>query len=56
MSEKIGLYIHIPFCEKKCRYCGFLSSADYDDETYERYTLALCSEIEGYNETFSSII
>ena len=55
MSEKLGLYIHIPFCEKKCRYCGFLSSGDYDDETYERYTRALCAEIEGYNETFSSI-
>ena len=24
-SNKAGLYIHIPFCLKKCRYCGFLS-------------------------------
>lgn len=24
-SDKAGLYIHIPFCLKKCRYCGFLS-------------------------------
>ena len=55
MSEKLGLYIHIPFCEKKCRYCGFLSFDGYDDETYERYTRALCSEIEGYNETFTEI-
>ena len=55
MSEKLGLYIHIPFCEKKCRYCGFLSFADYGEDMYERYTRALCSEIEGCNSTFSSI-
>jgi oxygen-independent coproporphyrinogen III oxidase len=24
-SEPTGLYIHIPFCEQKCRYCGFYS-------------------------------
>ena len=37
MSEKLGLYIHIPFCEKKCRYCGFLSFSDYGEEMYEHY-------------------
>lgn len=25
-SEAAGLYIHIPFCVKKCSYCGFYSS------------------------------
>ena len=55
MSEKLGIYIHIPFCEKKCRYCGFLSFSDYGEEMYERYTNALCSEIESCNSTFSSI-
>ena len=24
-SEPVGLYVHIPFCEAKCRYCGFYS-------------------------------
>ena len=22
----LGLYIHIPFCVRKCRYCDFLSA------------------------------
>ena len=24
--KKLGLYIHIPFCVKKCNYCDFLSA------------------------------
>lgn len=23
--EKFGIYIHIPFCRKKCKYCDFIS-------------------------------
>ena len=54
MEEKLGIYIHIPFCEKKCRYCGFLSFPGYDDEAYESYTRALCAEIENCNEEFAA--
>ena len=27
MPEKLGLYIHIPFCRSKCDYCDFYSLA-----------------------------
>lgn len=27
-SQDAGLYIHIPFCERKCRYCDFYSTTD----------------------------
>ena len=30
--EPLGLYIHIPFCVRKCKYCDFLS-APADEET-----------------------
>jgi oxygen-independent coproporphyrinogen III oxidase len=30
MSHPIGLYIHIPFCEKKCAYCDFNTYAGLD--------------------------
>ena len=25
MAEKLGIYIHIPFCKAKCDYCDFYS-------------------------------
>lgn len=44
MTEKTGLYIHIPFCVKKCNYCAFLS---FNAETSPRreYADALINEI-----------
>lgn len=46
--HELGLYIHIPFCVKKCDYCDFLS-APADEETRRRYVEALLREIRGYN-------
>ena len=40
----ISLYIHIPFCLKKCLYCDFLS-APAEKDLQERYFHALLSEI-----------
>ncbi len=39
-----SLYIHIPFCVRKCVYCDFLS-IPYDGETASRYAGALCTEL-----------
>ncbi len=41
------LYIHIPFCVQKCKYCDFLSMTA-DEETKERYVEALMCEIAYY--------
>jgi oxygen-independent coproporphyrinogen-3 oxidase len=42
MAESI--YIHIPFCVKKCIYCDFFS-VPYDESTAYAYTSALCKEL-----------
>ncbi|MEW6108958.1 MAG: radical SAM family heme chaperone HemW [Nitrospirota bacterium] len=39
------LYIHIPFCIRKCIYCDFLS-VPYDSSLAEKYIDALCKELE----------
>lgn len=41
----LEIYIHIPFCVKKCDYCDFLS-APADFETKEKYVEALINEIK----------
>ena len=38
------LYIHIPFCLKKCAYCDFLSAPAGEKER-EEYVQILCEEI-----------
>ncbi len=43
-KEKLGLYIHIPFCKSKCAYCDFYSLPGRQD-LVERYTKALCAHI-----------
>lgn len=45
MRRDLELYIHIPFCVKKCAYCDFLSGPA-DEETMEYYVRALIREIE----------
>ena len=42
--KDLSLYIHIPFCVKKCNYCDFLSAA-CTEETRQEYVEALCIEI-----------
>ena len=43
-SKNPGIYVHIPFCVRKCNYCAFLSGAS-DEALRERYVKALCEEI-----------
>ena len=45
-NKPLGLYIHIPFCVKKCDYCDFLS-APATEEMKRRYVNALITEIKG---------
>ena len=39
------IYIHIPFCVKKCEYCDFLSMPG-DERTQEEYVRAILNEIK----------
>lgn len=49
MKKDLGLYIHIPFCIKKCAYCDFLSWAG-DSQQKETYVQALEKEIDSCRE------
>ncbi len=49
-----GLYIHIPFCRRKCLYCDFYSVA-LQDGFAERYTQAVKRNIAAYGGKFNSV-
>lgn len=50
--DKLGIYVHIPFCVKKCYYCDFISY-DNKNELIEDYIQALINEIKIKSKEFS---
>ncbi|MBI2825678.1 MAG: coproporphyrinogen III oxidase family protein [Planctomycetia bacterium] len=42
----LGLYLHIPFCRKRCKFCYFRVYTDKHASDVERYVAALAREIE----------
>ncbi len=46
-AEPAGLYVHVPFCRSKCRYCGFYSVPAAGRDT-KRLVAAMLSELERY--------
>src|SRR5215218_2784988 len=49
-SVPLGLYLHIPFCRKRCRFCYFRVYTDQNAKAIERYVQALAREIELFAE------
>lgn len=47
--KKIGIYIHVPFCLRKCNYCDFCSFPGQGREQIETYITALKSHIASYS-------
>lgn len=43
--KEIGIYIHIPFCKKKCEYCDFISYSQKENFV-EKYIDALIKSID----------
>lgn len=49
MNDKLGLYIHIPFCSGKCPYCDFYSKAVRTEDVL-KYTDELLKSIEYWSK------
>lgn len=48
MENLAGLYLHIPFCRRKCAYCDFYSKAQ--PQLIKPYVDALCREMEAHKD------
>lgn len=55
MKNKLGIYIHIPFCEKKCNYCDF-NSRPTDSNTIKRYVDSLVKEINKESISYNRFV
>lgn len=49
-----GLYIHVPFCRKKCPYCDFYS-VGFREDSAEQYADAVLRNIRHYNERYDTV-
>lgn len=47
-DEKIGIYIHIPFCSKICSFCYFTTYKNNDEELISAYLDAVKNELRLY--------
>ena len=44
----IGIYVHIPFCIRKCNYCDFCSYTRKDGRDMREYSIELCRRIREF--------
>jgi oxygen-independent coproporphyrinogen-3 oxidase len=44
-----GIYIHIPFCERKCTYCNF-NTTDFFNDLADRYIKAVVQEVNYWGQ------
>ena len=48
-AAQLGLYLHIPFCRKRCKFCYFRVYTDKNSSEIETYLDALAREVEIYS-------
>ena len=48
-KRNLELYLHIPFCVRKCNYCDFFSASGTEEEQ-AAYVSAMVQEIQSYQE------
>lgn len=47
-NKRLGIYVHVPFCRRKCAYCDFYSYPPRDPRVYTAYVNAVISHMKSY--------
>lgn len=53
MQGTSSLYIHIPFCAKRCAYCDFFSTVQNDSSFFKPYIARILQDIQLFRELYS---
>jgi len=55
VTEDVGVYLHVPFCERICPYCDFavVAAPTLPRELESRYVRALCDELAARRAAFA---
>lgn len=53
MMQTPSLYIHIPFCAKRCAYCDFFSTVQKDSSFFKPYIARLLNDIDFFKTLYS---
>lgn len=48
--DALSLYVHVPFCQSRCRFCEYAVVSGDDYEKKEEYVIALLKEMDMYKE------
>jgi oxygen-independent coproporphyrinogen-3 oxidase len=44
VTQEVGVYIHVPFCRKRCPYCAFVL-VESDGSLHDRFVEKICREL-----------
>lgn len=53
MRQPHNIYIHVPFCISKCKYCAFFSTARQPD--WDKYCTNICNEIQQWSDKLGPV-